>query len=261
MNNPVLTYYSLSPEVTAFSSTRHGGCSKGPYGEFNINHYCGDDDASVEYNRAALCSVLGIDDGRLIMPHQTHGTEIRRISAGFLALPSVGRQPLLEGVDALMTDVPGVCIGVSTADCIPIIIYDTRQKACCAVHAGWRGTVKKIAQKAVNAMIEVYGCRPSDLKCCIGPGISLDSFEVGEEVYEAFAGAGFDMNMISWRKDKWHIDLWKCNAMQLENAGVNPDAIHISGICTYSNCNDYFSARRLGTASGRIFTGIILKGF
>lgn len=119
--------------------------------------------------------------------------------------------------------------------------------------------MRKIAVSAVRAMTESYGSCPDELKCCIGPGISKDNFEVGDEVYEEFAGAGFDMSRISDRHDKWHIDLWKCNSLQLESAGVVSANIHVSGICTYSNCDDYFSARRLGIASGRIFTGIILR--
>lgn len=211
-------------------------------------------------NCALLCSTLGIEDGNLILPHQNHGIEVRQIAREFLSLPGNVRAMLLEGVDALMTDVPGVCIGVSTADCIPILLYDSSNGACCAVHSGWRGTVARIAQKAVAAMRGAYGTKPSELCAAIGPGISIDHFEVGNEVYEEFASAGFDMKAISRMEGKWHIDLPECCRRQLVEAGLNPESIRASGECTYSDTDKYFSARRLGTDSGRLFTGIMLNG-
>lgn len=259
MPDPVIRRYDLAPGVVAFSTTRHGGCSRGNYAEFNVNEYCGDDPAAVAFNRASLCRALGIDAARLVMPHQTHGTEVRQIAGEFFGLPEPTRRMLLEGVDAVMTDVPGVCVGVSTADCIPILVYDSAHRACCAVHAGWRGTVAHIAGKAVAAMASAYSSRPSELRACIGPGISLESFEVGDEVYESFAGAGFDMQRVSRRYGKWHIDLWECNRMELCSAGLPPDAVAVCGPCTYSHADEYFSARRLGPSSGRIFSGILIK--
>ncbi len=256
---PVLVRYRFGDAVTAFSTTRLGGFSTGNYGEFNINPYCGDSPDAVAKNRAALCSTLGIEDERLILPHQNHGTEVRRIAGDFFSLPGKVRGMLLDGVDALMTDVPGVCIGVSTADCIPVLIHDPAGRTCCAVHSGWRGTVARIVQKAVAAMRLAYGTSPSELRAAIGPGISIDRFEVGDEVYEEFASAGFDMKGISRREEKWHIDLPECCRRQLVEAGLHPENIQMSGECTYSDTEKYFSARRLGTDSGRIFTGIMLN--
>jgi len=148
---------------------------------------------------------------------------------------------------------------VSTADCIPLLLYDPRHHAVCAIHAGWRGTVARIAEKAASAMTETYGTQPSDLVAQIGPGISLDSFEVGQEVYDAFAAAGFNMPTISKRYAKWHIDLPECNRQQLIASGLRADRITLSGICTYKACDTFFSARRLGIDSGRIFTGILIN--
>lgn len=254
-----IRYYDVSPSVTAFSTTRHGGFSHGAHGGFNINRYCGDDEACIDKNLALLASELGVDKANVIMPHQTHGTETRLISRDFLSLGQATQQMILEGVDALMTDVPGACIGVSTADCIPIIIYDPEHRATAAIHAGWRGTVARIAVKAVTEMRLAYGSRPEALLAVIGPGISLDAFEVGDEVYDEFASAGFDMAAISRREAKWHIDLKECNRLQLVSLGIMPRNIQVSGICTYNNYTDYFSARRLGAQSGRIFTGTIIK--
>ena len=248
---PVLHFYDFGEGVTAFSTTRQGGYSQGSYGEFNINRYCGDTKEAITRNRELLCELLGIDDSRLLMPHQVHGTAICRIDEP--------PHETIEGVDAVMTNVPQLCIGVSTADCIPVLLSDPRHHAVCAVHAGWRGTVLRIVQKAVTAMGEAYASAPADLQAVIGPGISLDSFEVGDEVYDQFAEAGFDMPLISRREAKWHIDLPVCNSLQLIEAGVPMANIQLSDICTYQQYDHYFSARRLGIQSGRIYTGILLK--
>ena len=258
MPDPQLTYYDIADGVTAFSSTRHGGFSQGSYGEFNVNQYCGDQPEAIARNRKALCSVLGIAEDRLIMPHQVHGTGITQIGKTFFLLSEDIRRSVVEGIDALITDVREVCIGVSTADCIPIIIYDPEHHAAGVVHSGWRGTVADIVGHAVQSMAVSYHSRPEVLKAVIGPGISLDHFEVGDEVYDQFAGAGYPMDRIARRDDKWHIDLWACCRLQLEALGVSPDHIQTAGICTYAHSDDFFSARKLTVRSGRILTGIVL---
>ena len=251
MISPQLTYYNMGTSVTAFSTTRQGGCSTGNYAAFNINGYCGDDEVHIAANKVALCGLLGIDSNRLVMPHQVHDCVVRRIDGP--------QQGVIEGVDAVMTDVPQLCIGVSTADCIPVLLYDSTHRAVSAVHAGWRGTVLRIVQKAVEAICDAYGTAPADLQAVIGPGISLDSFEVGDEVYDQFLSAGFDMQPISRREAKWHIDLPMCNRLQLMETGVPADHIQMTNICTYQQYDRYFSARRLGIQSGRIYTGILIK--
>lgn len=259
MKLPQLTYYTLGEGVTAFSSTRHGGASVGNYSTFNINLFCGDDAEVVRVNRIALCEELNIAPERLIVPHQTHGVGLQKVDTAFLTKPQVDRDQLLEGVDGVMTDVSNVCVGVSTADCIPILLYDPIHQSVCAVHAGWRGTAQRIVQRAIAKMHVYYGTESTQLRACIGPGISSDHFEVGDEVYSAFEKAGFEMSTIARRYTKWHIDLWECNRLQLVEVGVCPAQIYVSGICTYERAADYFSARRLGTASGRIYSGILLR--
>lgn len=259
MVKPVLHYYHFGNGVTAFSTTRQGGYSEGNYGQFNINRYCGDHAAAIAQNRQALCQLLQIDNRCLLMPHQVHLTEIATIDSDFLGLDDDERLQRLEGVDAIMTDRACVCVGVSTADCIPVLLYDGVHHAVCAIHAGWRGTVSRIVEKAVKAMMETYGSQADAIQAQIGPGISLDSFEVGDEVYDAFAQAGFDMTAISQRQAKWHIDLPTCNKLQLMTMGVKSERISVSDICTYKTPDTFFSARRLGINSGRIFTAIMMK--
>lgn len=259
MKQPKLEFYAIHKDVVAFTTTRQGGYSTGAYGEFNITHYCGDNPESVRQNRLVLCQLLNIENDHIILPRQTHHTEIRNIDEAFFLLNATERQEVLEGVDAIITNLPGVCIGVSTADCIPVLIYDPVRRVACAVHAGWRGTVARIVEKAISDMTAHYGSQPQDMVAQIGPGISLESFEVGDEVYEAFQKAGFDMPLISCRKQKWHIDLPQCNRLQLLACGLPDSAISLSPICTYQHPETHFSARRLGIHSGRLFTGILLK--
>ena len=259
MVKPVLHFYDISQDVVAFSTTRQGGYSEGNYGQFNINRYCGDSAEAISQNRLALCQLLQIDDRHLLMPHQVHLTEVAVIDEAFLCLDDDERQQHLEGIDAIMTDRAGVCIGVSTADCIPVLLFDRTHHAVCAIHAGWRGTVSRIVEQSIKAMTATYGTNPIDVVAQIGPGISLDSFEVGDEVYDAFAQAGFPMEQISRRETKWHIDLPACNRLQLLAMGVKPECISVSDICTYKAHDTFFSARRLGINSGRIFTAMMLK--
>ena len=246
---PKLLEYALGHRIYAFSTMRTDGASQGAYAQFNINPYCGDAPEHVVQNLHSLCRVLGIAPSNLVMPHQTHETTVRQVGSELLSMPQNVRQMVLESVDALITNVPGVCIGVSTADCIPILLYDTEH----------RGTVKRIAQNAIIQMRAAFDTNPKSLRAVIAPGISLQHFEVGDEVYEAFAKAAFPMNDIAQRHNKWHINLPLCNQLQLQELGVKAENIYATDICTYNRCNDFFSARRLGINSGRIFTGVTIR--
>lgn len=262
MSNDSLTptYYNIGDGIVAFSTTRLGGVGEGNYASFNINPNCGDKPEHVAANRQRLASALGVDEAHILLPHQTHGTESRIIDNEFLALPEDVQAKQLDGVDALTTDVSDVCIGVSTADCIPVLLYDEAHHAVAAIHAGWRGTLARIVGKTIADMRLVYHTDPKQLKAVIGPGISQKNFEVGDEVYAAFEAGAFDMTAIARRETKkWHIDLPLCNRLQLMQAGMDAKNIIESGICTFDNVDDYFSARRLGTESGRIYNGIMLR--
>lgn len=262
--HPQLTEYEFDKEMQAFSTTRKGGVSKGSYDSFNINHYCGDNEEDIRRNREILCDELHIADECLIMPHQVHDTKILAIGTDFMKLSREDRTARLEGVDGLITSLKGVCIGVSTADCIPILLYNKDRHITGAIHAGWRGTVARIVKTALEEMQRHYAIRPEELSAIIGPGIALESFEVGNEVYDQFKAAGFPMPLIAEQfpaqapyTQKWHIDLWEANRIQLIEAGVERERICIAGIDTYRHADEYFSARRLGIKSGRIFTGIL----
>lgn len=253
--------YNLAPQVVAFSTERHAVDSSLPYDGFNITHYTGDELLHVEKCRERLCYWLGIEQGHLVLPRQVHGVRMAEVNESSLKrYRSPHKEGLFDGVDALFTVMPRTCIGVSTADCVPILFYDRDTGAVAAAHAGWRGTVAHIAQLTVSAMSERYGTKAAHIQAVIGPSIGPDAFEVGDEVHQAFSAAGFHMDDIAFRRDsRWHIDLWKSNAQDLMDAGVPSSAISIAGLCTHTLYRRFFSARRLGINSGRIFTGIMYK--
>ena len=260
---PLLLNYPLAdPSVVAFSTTRHGGCGGGTYATFNCTPYTGDEPMVVSANQKQLCRQLGISADNLILPYQTHSCNVLVVDDAFMCLTTGERHLLLQEKDAVMTNVEGVCVCVSTADCIPILLYDATHRAIAAIHAGWRGTVNRFVMKTMQAMHHAYGTNGEDVHAIIGPGISLDAFEVGKEVYDAFQDAGFEMQQIArWYPEagKSHLNLPKANRLQLVAEGVPETQIYDSGVCTYGQHRDFFSARRLGIKSGRILNGIMLN--
>lgn len=260
----MLQFPGLSGECNIFHfiTTRHGGVSKGDYATMNPGEYSEDDLAFVRMNRQLLSDVIGISPEKLFVPYQIHEAEIGCLDTRFLTLTPLQQREEMYGKDALITDIPGICIAVSTADCVPVLIYAPDKEVVATIHAGWRGTVKQIVAKTVGYMIDHYSCDSSQMMAGIAPSISQEAFEVGEEVVESFQATGMDMSRIMKRNTqagKAHIDLWEANRIQLLRAGLFPERIEVSGICTYQHHEDFFSARRLGIKSGRILSGILIK--
>jgi polyphenol oxidase len=164
-----------------------------------------------------------------------------------MCVPAAGRSGVLGEGDALLENRPGSVVAVKTADCIPILLVDDRLRAVGAVHAGWRGTVARIASKAAEAMGVRFGTQAGDLHAAIGPGIGLCCYEVGPEVAAQFGGQG-----------RGHIDLTAENRKQLEEVGVTPGRIYASNLCTMCRGEEFHSFRRDKEAAGRLhsFVGI-----
>lgn len=255
-----LDFNTAQPGIKAFTTERGAVTPRNKYSEFNVCNYTGDDALHVLDCRMQLCMELGIDMDSLIMPHQTHSSKVVVIDGKYMTLDIDKQEAALEGVDALVTKLHDVCIGVNTADCVPILLADRHAGVIAACHAGWRGTVARIAAKTVEAMVK-QGASAKNIVAVMGPSICQDCFEVGDEVVEAFDKAKFDVNAIVSRNSdtgKVHIDLRKANAMVLQQAGVPADNINSKCGCSKCNSKQYFSARTLGTDSGRTFTGIML---
>ena len=152
MTKPVLHYYDVADGIVAFSTTRHGGVSRGRLATLNINPYRGDDPAAVARNLQSVAAEIGVEPDRMIRLHQIHETACLVVTDGFLHLPAAEQTAQEEGKDAVVTDCREVCIGVHTADCVPVLFYDPVRQAVGAAHAGWRGTVKRIVQCTVRRM-------------------------------------------------------------------------------------------------------------
>jgi YfiH family protein len=258
----VITYNLLNKytEIAHFCTSRQGGVSVGNYASFNLSPFSGDSQGSFIENQKILCNKIGIEPPQIIIPYQTHGTEIKEIDKAFFELKLDEKTQFLNGVDSLFTKLSGVCIGITTADCVPLLFFDPMHKVIAAAHAGWRGTCHRIAEKTIRKIKEKYNCRPEDIRVVIGPSISVEVYEVGKEVVENFENEGFDISkIVTERNNILYLDLWKANQQSLERIGILSEHIEIAGICTFSQHEEFFSARRLGIKSGRILSGIMLK--
>ena len=246
--------------VEAFSTTRGKINARNPYSGVNLCDYVGDDALRVLDSRLTLAMQLGVDLDDLVMPRQTHSCRVAVIDEHFRSLDIDKQENALEGVDALVTKLQGIVIGVNTADCVPIVLVDSQAGVIAVAHAGWRGTVGRIGEAVVKEMCRQGACADR-IQVAMGPSICQGCFEVGEEVVEAFSQAHFNLDDIVARNaatGKAHIDLRAANRAVLVTAGVPVSNIVESQHCSRCEHDRFFSARRLGINSGRTFTGICL---
>lgn len=247
-----MEFYNLGKDIVAFTTDRCQGRDMDKIQQNIIQHY------------PALDGAIG----RGIYPHQTHTDRVFHITEQFLSLSSEEQKAQLEGIDAVISDVRNSILGISTADCIPVLVYDPEHHAAAAIHAGWRGTVKRIVSKAVQEMSAAFNTDATKCVAAIGPGISFDSFEVGDEVGDAFMDEGFELCGVSKRMPKMgdgagscmklHLDLKEINRQLLLELGILESNIIVSNIDTFTDSR-FFSARR--EQKGNIKCGRILSGF
>ena len=259
----MITYKLLEKykKIAHFCTDREGGASMGNYASFNTSPFSGDNPEHVNENQQILCKQFGIERDKLIIPYQTHGSEIREIDTDFFQLTKEKKSKALHGIDALFTQIPKVCIGVTTADCVPLQLYDPVKQVIAVAHAGWRGTCARISEKTIQSLVDKYNCNPSDIRVVIGPSISANVYEVGKELVTHFETAGFDISdIVTIRNQSFYLDLWKANKQSLQKAGILNQHIETSGMCTFTEHERFFSARRLGIKSGRMLSGIMLIG-
>ena len=230
--------------------TRHGGVSPQPYASLNVSVSTGDARENVRQNVALAFGALERDPASCADLWQVHSA---RVVVADQANGSLGH---LGQADALITDRPEVSLFLRFADCVPVLLYDPRRRAVGLVHAGWRGSLKKIVKATVEAMSERYGSRPGDLLAGIGPGIGPCHYAVGPEVVlqtrQAFNG--FADNLLLGQNGGYYLDLWAANRAGLREAGV--EQIEVAEICTACRSQDFFSHRATGGLTGR-FGGLI----
>lgn len=249
-------------DIVHFSTTRSGGVSTGRFESFNLGNYSDDSPLNIFENRMRLARMFHKTHEEFIVPHQRHGAKVAVIDESFLALDKSAQTEALYGVDATITKLHELFLCSTTADCVPIILFDKYTMAIAAIHAGWRGTVQRIVEKTIHSMTRCYGTSPRDLIAGIGPAISMKHYEVGNDVEHAFTENGFDISTSSARSEKsgkLHINLKEINRQEMLRLGVLSENIETSGLCTFENPDLFFSARGQGVHSGRMLTGIMLS--
>lgn len=231
---------------------RSGGVSEGAFASLNTSLVVGDRDEHVHENLRRIREVLGVPEARLHAPTQVHGD--RALTLDDTTVPSA---TACEPADALLSRAEGQALGVRTADCVPILLACRTSGWCGAVHAGWRGCAQNIAGKTVRRLFEA-GAR--DLVAAVGPHISVDSFEVSEDVVTELL-AHFPAEGVVVRGGvRPHVDLRRLVHLQLEEAGVDASRIdHVHG-CTVLEPDSFFSHRRDRGVTGRMLSVVVVPG-
>jgi len=264
-------------------STREGGFSRA-YGKasLNLGFTQHDSRAAVERNRAAFLKELGAVTRPRGRSKNTAASlwpliTLRQIHSDIICCVETPPDESLTG-DGLITPTPGLVLAIQTADCIPVIVVDTKRRAVGVFHAGWRGTVKRIVEKGVGEMVRCFGSRPRDMKAAIGPGIQSCCYEVGEEVRTKFESQfAYAARLFREVKDsdpihekypllfltarapghgelppKIFLDLVEANRQQLIAAGVPKKGIDASPLCTSCHPEKLFSYRAEKGKTGRM---------
>lgn len=250
--------------IVHFTTTRAGGVSNGTFSSFNMGNFSDDDPLKIRENHTILARMFFMDISKFFIPHQTHGTRVLNVDKAFLEMDQPTAIEAMYGVDATITREKGIFLCATTADCVPIILYDKKNEVVAAIHAGWRGTVGRIVEKTIAEMERQYGSSPGEMMAGIGPAISLDHYEVGDEVVSQFHRNGFDLSdkLVFYRKNptsRSHLDLKEINRRELMRLGVPEGAIEKSDYCTFEKQEFFFSARRQSVHSGRMLTGIMMS--
>ena len=242
-------------------STRLGGVSPAPFDSLNLGANRGDTPQRVAENFRRFCAAVGSTPETVVKNHQVHGCAVRRITSPEEAVPL--SQPGTFPADALVTDVPGLCLTVFSADCIPVLLFDPVRRVAAAAHAGWRGTAAGVAYETARVMAADYGCDPGNLLAAIGPGISACCFETHSDVPDGLrAGLGREAEAFIRPLpggEKFQVDLKGTNAHWLEKAGLKPERIAVCTLCTACRSDLFWSHRRLGQARGSMAAMIELR--
>lgn len=205
----------------------------------------------------ALASAMEVDATRIVSLNQVHGRAVVTIEKNVAPETLETLRRTRPAADALVSDAPDVALAVKAADCVPLLLADSRTGAVAAVHAGWRGTVARVGVAAIAEMHRQFGSHPAELMVAIGPAIGPCCYEIGSDVVDAFAAAGHERYLIDrWfmtpRDSRMRLDVPGANRDQLILAGVREENIHVSGLCTAMHLDVLTSYRAERSAAGRI---------
>ena len=235
-------------DISHFVTTREGWISG------TKPRFTGDHESDYAAFRRELAVACDWNPDKFVFPRQTHSDHVAVVT-------SANKNSTIADTDAIITNEPGMFVCVQTADCVPILIFDPRQKVVAAIHAGWRGTVSKISGKTIQQMIELFGCQPSDLIAGIGPSIHIHAYEVGPEVVSAVQSNFSNYPALlkpSLNEGKAFFDLWEANKTVLIESGIPEENIEVMGLCSFEHAALFYSARREGIDTGRMVSGIRL---
>ena len=255
---PYLSYPLLENTGVVYHgfSTRLGGVSTGCWYSMNISTTRGDDPEAIVKNRELIAGAIGVTVDSFTYTHQTHTTNVAVVEA-----KDKGKQ-FME-TDGLITNVPGICLVTFYADCVPLYFVDPVKKAIGLSHSGWRGTVGKMGKVTVNKMVEEYDCNPADIIAAVGPSICQDCYEVSEDVVERFREnfAPYLWSELFYKKEngKYQLNLWKANEEVILEAGILPEHIAVTNVCTHCNPDILFSHRATGGKRGNLCAFLALK--
>ena len=238
-------------------STRLGGVSPFPDNSLNLAGFDEDAAENILENRRRFLKAFD-NDHKLTSAWQVHGSDVKVVAT------ELDVENTEEKFDALVSDLPGILVGVKTADCVPVLIGDPKTGSFAAVHAGWRGTSKSIVVRAVEKMKEAYGSNPADFVCAIGPAALCGRYEIGRDVIDAFAAnfADHEKYFSPTREGHALVDLHLANEDQLTKCGVNRHNIFKAPYCTIERTDLFFSYRvekKLYGKSGRMMSVIGLR--
>lgn len=273
-STPYLTFkrYNDLPYIKHCFTTKFGGVSKGIFSSLNLSFSRGDDTEAVKKNYELLCESAGFTLKNIVMSDQVHKTDVLTIDESVLDTLDNNdfSKRKLNCIDGMITNIPGVMLLTYYADCVPLYFVDTKNKAIGLSHSGWKGTVGLMGKRTVEAMKKAYNTDPKNLICAIGPSICIDCYEVSEDVIEVLNTNFVKEGIISkdsystddfyYKKDngKYQLDLWTANRAVLENAGVNPDNIITSSVCTCHHKDLLFSHRATAGKRGNLAAAIEL---
>jgi YfiH family protein len=255
-NLQVFKFNKLTEEkgLQHFIISRKGGISQHSYANLNLSLNVNDKKDNVIYNRKLIKSLFDTSQDKVLYPDQCHTDHIK-IVTGNTTIED------LKETDALITNQKSIILGILAADCVPILLFDPVNRVIAAIHSGWKGTLKNIAGKTIESMALNFNCIPQNIFAGIGPSISCERYEVGNEVASEFRnqfGKNPDIIKKNLLTGKDHINLQLALHQQLIRKGINPENIEDSGLCTYNNSEWFFSARRDGINCGRFATVIML---
>lgn len=260
---PFLYFRRLAehPGVKHGCSTRVGGVSEGCFASMNLGFSRGDSDENVLENYDRLCNAMGFAKEQVVLPDQVHDVVVRKATKEDCGKGIVKPRDY-ACVDAQITNEPGVALAVFGADCVPVFFYDPVAGAIGTAHAGWRGTIGRIAEKTVQAMEREFGCERKNMEAYIGVSICGDCYTVGGEVAELFLKEFPEATMqtdVQRKEGTCQLDLWQVNRVILEAAGINPKNIVIGGVCTKCHSDVLYSHRVMGNDRGSLAGFLMLE--